>query len=107
MHNVLKHDLRYFTDAGIDTLIPLNYGYFAYDVTIMKFFHTKKCRWHGLQKMASVFDALIQVYEQDTYSVTISYTGTLTQLQDEKKWMWLLQKGRESTVLTKHISFIS
>jgi hypothetical protein len=74
MHNVVKHDLRYFTDAGIDTLIPLNYGYFAYDVTIAKFFLTKKCHRHRLEKIASIFTKLIEECDQAEYSVTMSYT---------------------------------
>ena len=94
MHNVVKHDLHYFADAWIDTLIPLNYGYFAYDVTIAKFFRTKKCRWHRIEKLASVFANLVRAELQDTYTVTIFYTGTLVHLQAEKKRMWLLEKGK-------------
>lgn len=103
MHNVVKSDLRYFTDAWIDTLIPLNYWYFAYDVSISKFFRTKKCNWHWLKKIASVFDALTKGYEKSTYSVTISHTWTLEQLQNEKKWMRLLQKGKNIIIESKKI----
>lgn len=98
MHNVVKNDLNYFTDAWIDTLVPLNYGYFAYDVTIAKFFRTKKCNWHRLEKIAAVFADLTKEYEKDTYSVTISYTGTLVHLKAEKKWMWMLQKGKNISI---------
>lgn len=99
MHNVVKHDLRYFTDAWVDTLIPLNYGYFAYDVTIAKFFLKKKCRWHGIKKLATVFASLVKEYKQTDYAVSISHTGTLAQLQAEKKWMWLLEKGKSVEII--------
>jgi hypothetical protein len=98
MHNVVKDDLRYFTDAGVDTLIPLNYGYFAYDVTIAKFFRSKKCRWHRIEKLSQVFASLTNEYEQDRYAVTILHTGTMEHLKAEKKWMWLLQRGKEIIV---------
>ena len=101
MHNVVKHDLRYFTDAWVDTLIPLNYGYFAYDSTIAKFFRTKKCRWHRLTKIAWVYNALVKEYKEDTYAVTISYTGVLDQLTSEKKWVWLLDKGKQYPIIYK------
>lgn len=101
MHNVIKRDLNYFADAWVDSLIPLNYWYFAYDVTISKFFRTKKCRWHRLEKLAAQFAELTHEYEQDTYSVTILYTGTLAHLQAEKKWMWMLQKGKQVELLYK------
>jgi hypothetical protein len=103
MHNVVKHDLRYFTDAGIDTLIPLNYGYFAYDVTIAKFFLTKKCRRHRLEKIASTFGKLSSEYDQETYSVTMSYTGTIEHLTSEKKRIWLLERGKTVEMQKIHI----
>ena len=103
MHNVVKNDLNYFTDAWVDTLIPLNYWYFAYDVTISKFFRTKKCNRHRIEKLASVFTELTKEYEKDAHSVTISHTWTLAHLQAEKKWMWMLQKGKEIVIDIKKI----
>ncbi len=99
MHNVVKDDLRYFTDAGVDTLIPLNYGYFAYDVTIAKFFRSKKCRWHRLSALADVFATIVFGFPQDVYSVQLIHTGIVAHLQAEKKWMWLLQRGKGIDVI--------
>ena len=96
MHNVVKHDLRYFCDAGVDTIIPLHYGYHAYDVTIAKFIRTKKMRWHSLDTVNMIFASLVKEHIPVTdnwYNVKISYTGTLDHLTAEKKWLWLLQKG--------------
>lgn len=95
MHNVIKHDLRYFLDAWIDTLLPLNYWYLAYDTTITKYLRTKKCHRSTLTNVRSTYDALTKEYTQDVYSVSIIHTGTLAHLQAEKKWMWLLQKGKQ------------
>lgn len=95
IHNVVKHDMRYFLDAWVDTLIPCNYWYFAFDVTLAKYVHTKKCRWYKLEKIACLFANIAKNFEQKTYSVTIHHTGTIAHLQAEKKWMWILQKGKQ------------
>ena len=42
VNKIIKFDLRYFKDAMVDTLIPLNYGYFHYQNTIMKFLNLTK-----------------------------------------------------------------
>ncbi len=106
MHNVVKHDLRYLCDAGVDTIIPLHYWYHAYDVTIAKFIRTKKMRWHGMDKVSEVLKKIFgelwgekyiwwKLTEKpfEWYNVTIYYTGTLDHLNAEKKRLWLLQKG--------------
>ncbi len=55
VNRAVKHDLRYFKDADVDTLIPLNYGYFNYQKTIAKFCNYKKCRFHKLEKLEECF----------------------------------------------------
>jgi hypothetical protein len=55
VNRAIKHDLRYFKDAGVDTIIPLNYGYFNYQNTIVKFCNYKKCRFHKLEKLEQCF----------------------------------------------------
>jgi hypothetical protein len=47
----VKLDLRYFKDANVDTLIPLNYGYFHFQKTIGNIFNFKKTRFHTLDKV--------------------------------------------------------
>jgi hypothetical protein len=73
VNKIIKFDLRYFKDAMVDTLIPLNYGYFHYQTTITKFLNFKKIRFHNLQNIEKVFDSFN--FKQSTvYSVKISYT---------------------------------
>lgn len=59
INRIIKFDLRYFKDAAVDTVIPLNYGYFNYQNTISKFFNFKKIRFHKLEKLESVFQAVM------------------------------------------------
>ena len=46
VNTVIKQDLRYFKDAAVDTLIPLNYSYFLAERTISKFLNFRKIRFH-------------------------------------------------------------
>ena len=55
VNRVVKEDLKYFKDAMVDTLIPLNYGYFNYQNTITKFLNFKKIRFHKLEKIEELF----------------------------------------------------
>lgn len=107
MHNVIKHDVRYFLDAWVDTLIPLNYWYFAFDVTISKMLRAKKCRWHRLEVVQSIFDSFVKGDNTENslwnYTVSITHTGDLHELTSSKKWMWLLQKGKEISVKIEKI----
>lgn len=57
----------------VDTVIPLNYGYFHYQTTISKFLNFKKIRFHNLEKLKAVFTSL-QLKESKKYSVKIAYT---------------------------------
>ena len=46
VNTVIKQDLRYFKDAAVDSLIPLNYSYFLAERTISKFLNFRKIRFH-------------------------------------------------------------
>ena len=58
VNKVIKFDLRYFKDALVDTVIPLNYAYFHYQNTISKFFNFKKIRFHKIEKLENCFQQL-------------------------------------------------
>jgi len=93
INKIIKFDLRYFKDAMVDTVIPLNYGYFHYQTTISKFLNFKKIRFHNLEKLKAVFTSL-QLKESKKYSVKIAYTWNNELLRREKRLMWLLQRGK-------------
>lgn len=98
VNRIIKHDLRYFKDAAIDTLIPLHYGYFHYQTTITKFLNFKKIRFHSLQDIEQAFVSSIASVgasvPSTSYSVSVAYTGHNTLLQQEKRLLWLLQRGK-------------
>lgn len=98
MHNVVKQDLHYLLDAWVDTIIPLQYGYFAYEATIAKLFRTKKCTLHRGDVIAQVFASCLGDAVAQWYAVTVSYTGTNAHLLAEKKWLRIIQRGKEVEV---------
>lgn len=108
MHNVIKRDLRSIIDAWVDTIIPCNYWYFAYDVTIHKLIRTKKMRRYWLDTLEKVFNNVYTRYDinsEDTkeYQINIVYTWHLDFLLNEKKLVWLLQRGKKSEVKTEKL----
>lgn len=103
IHHAMKADWKYFKDAGVDTIIPTSYGFFAYEVPLAKFLNTKKQRFHRLSLVENVFDSLVSS-KKGTYSVGIHYTGTLDHLMREKKWIWMLQRGKEIVISSDKIS---
>ena len=93
VNKIIKFDLIYFKDAMVDTLIPLNYGYFHYQKTISKFLNFKKIKFHKLENIEEIFTSL-KLKESKTYSVKIAYTGNYEFLRREKRLMRLLQRGK-------------
>jgi hypothetical protein len=97
VNKIIKFDLRYFKDAMVDTLIPLNYGYFVYQTTISKFLNFKKIRFHKLDKLEKIFQSLLTP-STTPYRVQVYHTGHAEFLTREKKWMWMLGRGKNVAI---------
>lgn len=93
-NTLLKHELRYFKDARVDTVIPLNYLYFNAEKAIAKFFNFKKIRFHRLAKLEQIFCSLISQVQKSEYAVSIFSTDQSYFLEREKRLIWLLQRGK-------------
>jgi hypothetical protein len=106
VNKIIKFDLRYFKDAMVDTLVPLNYGYFNYQTTITKFLNFKNIRFHTLEKLENIFHELVPSTEgivKNKYSVIVAYTGHVDILKREKRMIWLLQRGKSIEVEFKEV----
>lgn len=57
VNKVVKFDLKYFKDANIDTIIPLDYWYFAFQKTIFNYLNTNKYRFHKIEKIIEILDS--------------------------------------------------
>lgn len=97
-NTVLKHELRYFKDAMVDSVIPLNYCIFNGEKTIKKFFNFKKIRFHWLEKIEKKFKKLTAESENSPYQVNIFSTDTQNPLKKEKKWLWILERGKNNPI---------
>jgi len=60
INKIITTDLRYFKDANIDTLIPLDYSYFNFQKTITSFFNQKKQKFHKRDVLANIFATTIE-----------------------------------------------
>lgn len=60
INKTIKEDLKYFKDANVDTLIPLNYSYFNYQRTIASYLNPKKYKFHKRDKVEEIFASIIR-----------------------------------------------
>lgn len=91
----IKFDLKYFKDANVDTVVPLNYAYFNFEKTIKNYFNQKKTKFHTLKKLVSS----VQEQIQTNYSVKVFYSGHAKLLKAEKRIMRMLERGKEIEVV--------
>ncbi|MCF7835210.1 hypothetical protein K9M48_04140 [Candidatus Gracilibacteria bacterium] len=94
INKIIKFDMRYFKDAMVDTVIPLNYGYFNFQNTLTKFFNFKKIRFHKLEKLEDSFVQLTSKLSSDKYSITMYHSGPIDLFQKQKKLVRLLARGK-------------
>lgn len=92
-NTVIKHDLRYFKDANVDTVLPLNYLYFWAEKTIQRFFNPKKTRFHGLQTLNQIFQSFDLPVSQ--YQVKLFATDNFYTFDQEKRLLRLLGRGKQ------------
>lgn len=99
-HFIINHTIKWLIrplkNAAVDTIIWLDRAYYACDVSL-----THHCR--GISRHRS--DILKQIFSSSwsllkplgvswSYSITIHHTGTLHDLEQNKKLQWLLAKGQ-------------
>ena len=98
VNTVIKQDLRYFKDAAVDSLIPLNYSYFLAERTISKFLNFRKIRFHWFDALERTFKSLTQGKENSPYAVKIHSTDSALALTSSKKMLRLLQRGQQTEI---------
>ena len=101
INKIIKTDLRYFKDANIDTIIPLDYSYFNYQKTICSFFNQKKQKFHKRDVLKEVFINLIKEKKLPTVNstlLTLHYTWSLHLISEHKKWEALLSQWWLNTI---------
>lgn len=66
INKIIKTDCKYFRDANIDTLIPLQYSYFWYKRQLEHYFNPNKCRFHHITDIIST-NSLAKYWIEPTY----------------------------------------
>lgn len=97
-NTLLKHELRYFKDAAVDSLIPLNYLYFNTEKTIAKFLNFRKIRFHRQEKLEKIFLELTKKKEKSEYSISIFATDQTHSLLREKRLLRYLQRWKSAEI---------
>jgi hypothetical protein len=97
VRKTIKHDIRYFKDAAIDTIIPLNWWYLDFETIIKSKLNSNKIKFHGKTEVNEIFADIIWKVEnkKEKYWVNIHHNGNIEILQLQKKWIWLLERGKE------------
>jgi len=101
VNNTVKQDLRYFKDAGVDTIIPCNYSYFLAQKTIKKVVYTNM-RFYWLDVLEKIFVDLVD-YANSTYSINIYSTWHAESLKKNKKMKRLLMRWNKIEIIYKNI----
>ncbi|UFX83420.1 hypothetical protein [Candidatus Absconditicoccus praedator] len=95
INKLVKYDLRYFKDASVDTIIPLNYGYFAYTRNIKNRLNFNKIRFHGIDKLEKIFSNLVSDYQQNFYDINVYTNGIFDFVLEDKRWNMMLSRGKK------------
>ncbi len=106
VRTTLKHDLRYFHDAAVDTLVPMSRGFLFYQRLVAQKTNWKKIRFHWLEAVKQSFEKIVEensLKPSSAYSVTLYTTDTADVLLSEKKWKWILEKGGTTTLKIEQV----
>jgi hypothetical protein len=101
INHTIKQDLRYFKDAGVDTIIPCNYSYFAAQKAIEKARYTKM-RFYGIQTLEQIFSDATSG-QQSHYATTIYHTGHGEFLLKQKRYLRKITRGKSIEIKTQKI----
>lgn len=90
----MKNDLRYFKDAYVDTILPMNYHYFRMQRAIKSFFNFHKIRFHDFSVVEECFVELLKEKKSENYSVSVRINQPSIFLTRNKQLMWLMQRWK-------------
>ena len=98
----MKNDLRYFKDAYVDTVLPMNYHYFRMQRAIKSFFNFHSIRFHDFSVIEECFNNLVEKSDWK-YWVNVWINQPSIFLARNKQLMWLMQRGKSLEVKIEEI----
>lgn len=90
----IKFDLKYFSDAWIDTLIPLNWSYLSLENIIKS--KLGKIRFHDSKIVEEIL--IEKLWTPWEYWINIFSNWTTDLILSQKKWNWLLSRWKNITI---------
>ncbi len=102
VNKFVKLDCRYFKDAKVDTLIPLEYSYFWFERWFKHTFFTKKTRFHWLSSLEQSFMSvtnLNKLPQRVNKKYEIYFTDSEHLFYTQKKRQYLF--GKNNFVISK------
>ena len=96
IHNLIKTDLRKLSDAGVDTVIPLNYAYLHRSKSIMSYLWSKTQR-HGWWSIQHIRNQM-KIATSDHYTVEVHHKGPIHHLHTGK-WLGFLSCGNPENIV--------
>jgi hypothetical protein len=95
-NSLTKKLLRPLKDAAVDTVIWLDWSYYACDVS--RAHHCRSIKRHHSNVIQQFFSPLVKEGSGEVYSISIYHTGTLRDLQQNKKLRWMLARGQNHEI---------
>lgn len=92
---VVKFDLRYFKDANVDTILPLQYSYFQYQNTIVHYFTASKQKFHKKNNFIDILSNSLWKNTSDWYHVRIIYSWSTHMLEENKLLLWTMTRWKK------------
>jgi len=93
-NHIIKWLLRPLKDASVDTIIWLDWAYYACDVSFTH--HCRSIKRHRSETLNTIWQQ--QSVSSSEYSVNIHHTGTIRDLENNKKIQRLLAKWQNYSI---------
>lgn len=97
--HIIVEDLRYLKDAWVDTIIPLDYGFFSYQ-KILSQRVSAGCNFFGLSSLSQSFDFLTKdSNKSDSYRLFIISNWSSTYLSSHPSLYHLLRNWDDKNIV--------
>ncbi len=94
VNKIAKKELRYFFDAGVDTIVPLDWSYLLIEKVLKKRLNRKKTRFHGKDLVKKI----LENHWREAWSATheeMYVTDTPSYIKEQRRYSDVLLHGRQ------------
>ncbi len=91
IRKTIKNDIKYFFDVNVDSFLPTSWSIYAYDKILFQ--KKKKIHYQRLEKVEELNKYLLEENQKD-YIIDIIERGDVNFFLKEKRWKWLIFRGK-------------